>query len=416
MTDDLMLWMWLENIFGTANPRKWEVTARFSSIEECYDAFVHGDHYGLNEREISNIKRYDPGSSEKILEYCQKNGINIYCYESEDFPERLREIYDPPAVLYVKHKGASLDFLNESVTVAIVGARNVDDYYLKVTEEISGQLAAAGAVVISGFAVGADTAAHRAAMENGGKTVAVLGSGIEYDYPRGTMDFKSEISENGAVISEFPPDHVPMPKNFVARNRILSGLSMGILVTQASPTSGSLNTVSHGVSQGKDIFCVPPKDIFNNNYRGVVQLIRDGAVPVFDARDIIYEYYENYSHRLDLAKNMQNYSQKSKDSSIYAESVPKRRPQEKQPKEKNDNIVKNAETDAENEPITVNLPDLSGLSPQQVKIIHSLEKGGLLADEISRETGIDIMELFSELTELEILGYVRSLPGNRYSL
>ncbi len=407
MSDDILKWLWLDKIFGTANPRKWEATARFASIDECYDAFTHGDCYGLNEAEVRRVRNTDIYDLDRTLEYCGKNNIKIYCYESEGFPERLKEIYNPPAVIYAKHSGESLDFLNESVVVAVVGARKINDYYIKVTEEIAGQLAAAGIVVASGFAVGADTAAHKAAIKNGGKTAAVLGSGIDYDYPRGTLAFKDEIAENGAVISEFLPDHVPSNVDFIARNRILSGISMGILVTQASPTSGSLNTVSNGVSQGKDIFCVPPMDIFNYNYSGVVQLIRDGAVPVFDAKDVIYEYYENYSHRIDIARNTQEFSQKSEDSSVFTGESKKSR---KKPSARSES------SSVEKKRQKPKMPDISGLSETQQSIVKALEKGGLLADEISRATGVGIMELFGELTELEIAGVVKSLPGNRYSL
>lgn len=407
MNEKLKLWLWLTEVFGAANPRKWEATARFSSIEECYYAYSHGDFYGLTEAEIAKVKKTRLDSAEKTAEYCSENNINIYCYESEGFPERLREIYNPPSVIYARHNGASLDFLDDSVSIAIVGARNLDEYYEKVTYEIAGQLALAGAVVISGFAVGADTAAHRAAIKNGGKTVAVLGSGIDYDYPKGTLDFKREIAENGAVISEFSPLHAPTPVDFKARNRLLSGLSLGILVTQASTKSGSLNTVSNGVSQGKDIFCIPPKDIFNENYRGVVQLIRDGATPVFDARDIVFEYFENYSHRLDYARNMMDFSQKSADNSVFSEKAPRPEKPRKNPSEK-----KAAE---ETEAVKLEaVPD--GLSEIQSKIVSLLSGKKLLADEISRETGIDIMELFGELTELELMGIVKSLPGNRYTL
>ena len=401
--------MWLNEIFGTANPRKWEATSRFDTIEECYDALTHGDLYGLTYGETVKVQNVDLGNCERIIEYCLKNNINMYCYESEGFPQRLREIYNPPAVIYAKHNGASLDFLDDNVTVAVVGSRKITDYYLAVTEEISGQLATAGIIVASGFAVGADTAAHKSAIEKGGKTVAVLGTGIDFDYPKGTMDFKKIIAENGAVISEYPPDHVPMGNDFKARNRILSGISNGVLVTQASNKSGSLNTVSHAVSQGKDIFCVPPHDMFNKDFSGVVNLIRDGAVPVFDGRDIIGEYCENYSHKISYSKTMQIFTVKTEDTALFADKTSKKTPKHKTSKKP----VKMPKTQPQETKPDI---DREKLSDAAKVIVKTLEGKTMLADDIARETGIGIMELFGELTMLEMDGIVKSLPGNRYSL
>ena len=403
------MWLWLTEVFGVGNPRKWEATSRFDTIEECYEAYTHGDFYGLKYDETIRVQNTDFSNAERIIEYCEKNNINIYCYESEGFPQRLKEIYNPPSVLYAKHNSGNLDFLDDSVTVAVVGARNIDDYYLRVTEEISGQLASAGIVVASGFAVGADTVAHKACIDNNGKTVAVLGSGIDYDYPKGTLNFKEKIAENGAVISEFPPLEPAGANTFRARNRILSGISMGVLVTQASPISGSLNTVSHAVSQGKDIFCVPPYNVFEEKYRGVVNLIRDGAVPVFDARDVISEYCENYSHKISYSKTVQNYTVKSEDSVIFNE----KKPQKPKKSNKTETSVK-TKTEVKQEEKPFVMPD--NLDENSKRVVEVLKNKTMLADEISRETEIDIMELFGILTELELDGIVKSLPGNRYSL
>lgn len=417
MENKLILWLWLNEIFGTANSRKWTATSRFDSIEECYDAISHGDCHGLTYEETVKSQAVTLDDLRKHVEYCARNDINIYCYESEGFPQRLRDIFNPPAVIYAKHKLQSLDFLDDNVTVAVVGARNADSYYLKATEEISGQLAAAGVTVASGFALGVDSAAHKAAVANGGKTIAVLGSGINYDYPKGKSEFKDEIVNSGGVImSEFPPDHHPMYNDFKARNRILSGISLGVLVTQASMTSGSLNTVSHAVSQGKDIFCIPPRDIFDEKYMGVSGLIRDGAISVFDARDILCEYSESYSHKISYAKSIQYYKIKSEDSVYFATGSDTNKSSVKSRARK---AVSNNEKSAEeiSKPkITIREVSTEGLSENQIKIVEALKGKQLLADEISLVTDIDVVDLFGELTELEIMNKVKSLPGNRYSL
>ena len=409
MNEKLLMWLWLNKVFGEANPRKWDATTRFDTIEECYYTLKDGDYYGLVEKEIENVKRFDLSSCERLVEYCDKNNIKIYCCESEGFPSRLREIYNPPAVIFAKHSSKSLDFLDDNVVVSIVGARQIDDYYSNVTTVISKELASSGVIVASGFAVGVDTCAHRGAIAARGKTVAVLGSGINYDYPGGTMGFKDEIAANGAVISEYPPLKPPKPGDFKARNRLLSGISMGVLVTQASSRSGSLNTVSNAVSQGRDIFCVPPADIFNDKYSGVIDLLRDGAIPVFSAKDVLFEYCENYSHRLDYARNLMDFSLRSEDSSVFSGTQKEtKKPTKKTQKNKYDNLNNITEKPAEH--------DLSGLSENQVRIVKLLRENTLLTDEISRKTQIGVDVLFSELTELEIMGIIKALPGNRFSI
>ncbi len=409
MNEKLLMWLWLNKVFGEANPRKWDATTRFDTIEECYYTLKDGDYYGLVEKEIENVKRFDLSSCERLVEYCDKNNIKIYCCESEGFPSRLREIYNPPAVIFAKHSSKSLDFLDDNVVVSIVGARQIDDYYSNVTTVISKELASSGVIVASGFAVGVDTCAHRGAIAARGKTVAVLGSGINYDYPGGTMGFKDEIAANGAVISEYPPLKPPKPGDFKARNRLLSGISMGVLVTQASSRSGSLNTVSNAVSQGRDIFCVPPADIFNDKYSGVIDLLRDGAIAVFSAKDVLFEYCENYSHRLDYARNLMDFSLRSEDSSVFSGTQKEtKKPTKKTQKNKYDNLNNITEKPAEH--------DLSGLSENQVRIVKLLRENTLLTDEISRKTQIGVDVLFSELTELEIMGIIKALPGNRFSI
>lgn len=410
MKDRLALWLWLTEVFGVANPRKWEATARFDTIDECYDAFTHGDFYGLDNSEIHNIKSFDFDSVNRTLEYCDKNNINIYCYESEGFPDRLKEIYNPPSVFYAKTQLENLDFLDDNVCVAVVGSRNVTDYYAEVTRLITSQLVEAGVIINSGFAVGVDTIAHKTALENSGKTVAVLGTGIDRDYPPKTMEFKEQIAENGVVLSEFSPLEQGKQTYFKARNRILSALSLGVVVTQAGKSSGALNTVANAVSQGRDIFCVPPCDIFDERFEGVIELMRDGAIPVFDGRDVIYEYYENYSHKINVSKNLQNYTIKTEDSMLFA---PKAKPKTSSPKSPKVIKEQKEEISVKQTPVEV---DTSGLTQSQIKIVEALKGKQLLADEIARETQLDVMELFGEITELEIIGVIKSLPGNRYSL
>lgn len=405
--DNLAYWLWLTIAFGAANPRKWEALNHFSGIRECYEQYSAANYIGLTQEEkraVASSKMFQAG---KIIEYCKQRHIELYCYESEGYPQRLREIYNPPSVLFCY---GSLDFLDDKVSVAIVGARDASDYSLNVTDNISRELAQSGVIVVSGFAVGIDRTAHRGAIDVGGKTVAVLASGLEYDYPKGSMPLKRELAANGAVVSEFFPAHKPRSIDFKARNRILSGLSLGVLVTEASRTSGSLNTVSYAVNQGRDIFCIPPHEIFNPRYLGMADLLRDGAIPVFSHKDILYEYYENYSHKLNFSRNAERFMLKTDDSVMFSES--------EMPKTvKRIAVVKTSH----NENINAVAPktkevNYDGMNDVQIKICKSLEGGAKLIDEISAEIGIDIASLLSEMTELEMNGDVISLAGKRFTL
>lgn len=413
--NDLLYWAWLTIAFGPANHRKWIALARFSSVRECYEAFERGMLDGLSSDERRSVQGATLEQAKKLLYKCEERSINVYGFDSAGYPAQLRNIYDPPSMLF---SYGSLDFLDDSVTLGIVGARKATDYTQQVTDMMSRELSRSGVVVISGFANGVDAAAHIGAIEGGGKTVAVLGCGLEHDYPRDSGRLKKLISEHGAVVSEYFPKTVPNSNSFKARNRILSGLSKGVLITQASKTSGALNTASHALQQGKDLFCIPPADIFSPDYAGVASLIRDGAVPVFSCSDILYEYYTEYSHKLRFTKDSDAFSDKSQGNMFFAADIPV---EGKKPagSGKSAKTIKPQVND-ETLPAPERIPiDTSSLSDEQKRIIAELEgspSAAKAADEIADKLGIDISDLFTELTSLEIEGYVRSLAGNRYEL
>jgi DNA processing protein len=243
-------------------------------------------------------------------------------------------------------------------------------------------------------------------MKNGSKTIAVLGCGIDYDYPQDNAKLKKVLAKSGAVITEYFPGTKPFYENFKQRNRLISGLSLGVLVVEASSKSGSLNTASHALQQGKDIFCIPPHDIFDERYIGVCNLLRDGAIPVFSHLDIMYEYFENFSHKTKENKVFDNFFVRSIDApeiSNINNNTSRERKNKKQKK-------------AEKKEVSNNNLDYSDLSGTKRSIIELLADGTYLADEISKLLKIDISEVLFELTELELEGYVKALAGKRYSL
>lgn len=399
--DKVKYWLWLSMALGGGNRRAWELTRQYENIIDAYLAISNGNFRGMTDKEISSFKSTHLEQAEKMLEYCSSKNINVICYDDEEnYPDRLREIYNPPTVLYCY---GTLDFIDDSVCVGVVGARKPSEYSVCVAEKICSELTKVDTVIVSGFAYGIDSVAHKSALQNKGKTVAVLGTGIDYNYPIDNASMKQIIAKHGAVISEYGPGIKSQRDFFIARNRLISALSLGVLIVEASSTSGSLNTAAHALSQGRDIFCVPPHDIFDERYCGVSSLLRDGAVPVFSHIDIMYQYYENFSHKL---KDIDPFA-----GFIIKSTIPQKenskavaKPHEK--KLKKDIPIEKPKTEI----------DTEKLSAIQAEIVNLIADKTMLADDITEALEIDISELLGELTELEMLEIIRAHPGKRYSL
>ncbi len=231
-------------------------------------------------------KAFDVSLVQQITDYCSNSGIKMIFRGDADYPVNLENIDCPPLMFYCA--GDSSVLQNDSA-LTIVGARKATDYSKKISANFASRIAEKGHPIISGFAKGIDSAAHWGAINAGGKTVAVLGCGFDYDYPRGNRELRNNIVRNGAVISEYPPLERPAPEYFTIRNRMIAGLAEAVLVVQASDKSGSINTATHALMQGKEIFVIPPCDIFSEEYKGQSSLIRDGGIPVFGPNDILTE-------------------------------------------------------------------------------------------------------------------------------
>ncbi|MGH7886587.1 MAG: DNA-processing protein DprA, partial [Candidatus Binatia bacterium] len=211
-------------------------------------------------------------------------GITLICYGDASYPARLRAIADPPPLLYVKGELSSVD----DKAVAIVGSRSASDYGRRVARDLARGLAQAGFTVISGMARGIDGMAHETALSFGGRTIAVLGSGVDRAYPPEHDKLYQRVSASGAVLSELPIGTRPMAFNFPARNRLISGLSLGVVVVEATEKSGSLITASLALEQGREVFAVPG-EVGSSRSRGAHRLIRQGAKLVENVDDILEE-------------------------------------------------------------------------------------------------------------------------------
>ena len=248
---------------------------------------------GIRGKVIKGIKEFKQAARvEQELELMHKHKVNLVSCMDDVYPAQLLNIYDPPPFLYVKGELRR----REPCPVAVVGSRFASTYGMMVTERICRDMAREGVTVVSGMARGVDTAAHRGALSARGRTIAVLGCGIDVDYPPENRKLKDEIASSGAVVSELPMSTAPAGCHFPKRNRIISGLSLGVVVVEASHRSGSLITARLALEQGRDVFAVPGS-IDSMRSRGTHKLIKEGAKLVEDARDIISELVPNAPYR-----------------------------------------------------------------------------------------------------------------------
>lgn len=283
--------VWMTQIFGISQPKIHKMIERYGSSKKVYEALKSGDVSLLDEKEKYNLKNFSLSDAEKILAFCEKRYISVTSLGSPEYPKLLAEIYDPPLVLYYRGDLSCLDELS----LTFVGTREPYNYILKLCSRICRDIGKLGVTFVSGMARGVDECVHSTCVANGIKTVGVLACGTECDYPYGSKILREKmIMGGGAYMTEYLPNTRPTPDYFNPRNRILAGLSRGTAVFQAAVDSGALITASYALDEGRDVFCVPPPDVFDPAYEGVIEFIRDGAIPIFNHDDILKEYVGLY--------------------------------------------------------------------------------------------------------------------------
>lgn len=280
---ELACWVAFSRVPGFGASRIRRLRAFFGALADAWVAPKHqllaaGLEPALVEQ-VEAARRRDPAAD---LDACRRLGLRVITWDDPDYPERLRVIDYPPAVLFVKGNLLAV----QTWSVAVVGTRRPTYYGAQVARTLSRDLAASGVTVVSGLAVGIDTEAHLGALDAGGWTVAVLGSGLDQVYPPKNEALARRIAESGALVSEFPPGTPPAPQNFPIRNRIISGLSLGVVVVEAGENSGALITAGYAADQGREVFAVPGP-ITSPQSRGTNRLIQDGAGLVTGADDVL---------------------------------------------------------------------------------------------------------------------------------
>jgi DNA processing protein len=314
---------------------------------------------GIGLQKAKNIRAFSAWRDiDKQIQLLDAAGITPVTFDAPAYPEMLREIYDAPVVLYMKGEIQPRD----RYAIAIVGSRKLSPYGTVIAGHISEELASMGFTVVSGLARGIDSQSHKGALKAGGRTIAVLGSGIDVPYPPENKTLMSSIVQAGCVISEFPPGTPPDKENFPRRNRLISGLSLGVLVVEAAAGSGALITARYAMEQGRDVFAVPG-NITSGNSAGTNDLIKKGAIPVCRASDILEE----------LAPVLKGFIRLKDKVRIEVTEQEKR------------------------------LCNLLSGEPKQIDII-------------SRESGLPVSEILSVLLGLELKGAVKQITGKRFYL
>lgn len=409
--EEIRCLLWLVMVFGAGSPRIWKALHRYGSPQKAVevlqkpesDAALH-----LPEHTLRRIRQTGEAQVEEMLARCEKLRLSILWYGDEAYPPQLLSIVNPPVLLF--YQGDS-SLLQEHLLLTIVGTRNPSPYSLQVEKTICHDLVQMGFVPVTGYAVGIDITANRCALEADKPSIALMGCGLDVAYPQPHANLKYEIARRGLILSEFLPGTSPAPSNFPLRNRVLSGLSMGTFVIQAPARSGALITAENAMEQGRDVFCIPPADIFDKRYMGVIKYLRDGAIPVFDSRDIVYEYYTSHAHMIGASALYDETREKSESSVMtLGESDAVQQPSRRKQRPPEPKIPEETEPDPAIDPMPEE--ELEGLAGEILSLLP--RQRVMHMDQIAAELEVSMEELTTTLTELELYGKLERLPGKQF--
>lgn len=361
--EDLKYWLAFSKIFSIGIIHLKKLIDHFGTIEESWLAAPSDIQQidGFSPKTIEKFisERNSIGDLNKLEEIISSKNIQIITYADEDYPYYLKQIYDPPIVLYIK---GSLNSFNQEKSLAVVGSRRASHYAKEVLKKIISELKGHNITIVSGMAVGVDSCAHQAALDNGINTIAVIGSGFDNIYPEKNKTlYKNIINSGGAVVSEYFPDQKAAPWTFPRRNRIISGLSQGTLVGEAGLKSGALITARLTLDQNRELMCIPGM-ITNPNTEGTYKLIKEGAAVITKTEDIF--------HQLKWDNQTGFRAENGNSTSEFAGSEKK-------------------------------IMDILDLAPKSF-------------DAVLEETKLDIDELMMALTSLELEGVIKQLPGQQF--
>lgn len=384
----LKYWLWLTELPGLTNQTRLALLRHFPTPEDVYYADPEEVLLteGITREQAKLLEDKDCSGADRILADCQRLDLDLLTIQDAGYPNRLRNIYDPPCLLYVRGRLPAFD---DEASIAVVGTRDCTPYGVSCAEKLGYGLAAGGAVVVSGLARGVDSAALRGALRAGGTVTAVLGNGLDVVYPPENQYLYEDVAAAGALISEYPPGTPPEAKHFPVRNRIMSGLCLGTLVVEAPARSGALITAGTALEQGRDVFAVPgPIDAPASV--GCNRLIRDGAGLVSDAWDILGEYEPRFPDKL------RREGARETPAVLGYQARQKTEPKPVPPS------------------VSISRNDYS-LTDDQIRLLRALTEEPMLVDDLIELTEIPTRRVLSALTVLEIEHLVTQHSGKRYA-
>ncbi|MEG1886918.1 MAG: DNA-processing protein DprA [Oscillospiraceae bacterium] len=383
-------WVWLQQVLGYASDKLPIILRHFGDAKGFYEASDDKKiEYGaLNSLQAERLHKISSNKISDVIRQCEKTDITPVTPDSVKYPRALLNIADPPAVIYCRGAMPNVD---DEVTIGIVGPRRASSQGLKISFQMAYSLGLANCIIASGGARGVDAMAHNGALEAAAKTIAVMGCGLNADYLKCNEKLRERIVLNGCIISEYTPETLPFPWNFPVRNRLISGISKGVVVTEAGVRSGALITASHAAEQGKDVFVVEGNPELAQ-YEGSAKLIEDGAVPLSSPGRILAEYFPDVEYIPETEKIEKIYNKlfkKVKDI-ISADTQ---------------EIVLPPQTPEINEEI---------LSKIAVLICREFTGKIFYTDEVIAKLNLEFSETISALIELELLGIIGAVAGGRY--
>lgn len=414
----LVHWIWLAHRSGVSDRMKVRLLQHFQEPEDIY--FADGESYrhveGMTAEIAEALKDKDLASAENTLEACRREGLHLLTFRDAAYPSKLKNIADPPILLYYKGQLPDFDALP---VIGVVGTRKASAYGMQTAKRMGYQIGKCGGIVVSGMAYGIDGMAMSGALTADQITVGVLGCGADIVYPISNRALFRDVERYGCILSEFPPGTQPARWTFPKRNRIISGLSNGVLVVEAPEGSGALITANHALEQGRDVFVIPG-NIDQPGFVGSNRLLRDGATLVSSGWDILSEYaalYPDKIHRDHTPAHQTAYPDELAKALSEAEKPLPKVAQNRSLPGKSKPLKKKLEKiNIDNEPseaysdVNTTLPKLSA---DEQLIVSALTDRERLVDDVIAETGLTTGKMLALLTMLELKGVVKRLPGKR---
>lgn len=398
-------WIWFAQLRGISLFAKRQLLEKFPEPEELYR--LEDSAMKTLPAEIAQaLENKDLTKAQGIWQDCQARDIHVLPFSDAAYPEKLRNIEDPPMVLY--YRGTLPDWKAQPV-IGVVGTREASPYGMQTAQLLSAQIAACGGLVVSGAASGIDTAAMEGAMDTGKPIVGVLGGGVDVVYPAKNKDLYRKTSENGCLISEYPPGSRPYGGNFLHRNRIISGVSDGVLVVEAPERSGALNTARHAFSQGRDMFVVPG-NLGVETCLGSNALLQEGAYAALSGWDVVKHYETLYPGAVE---NRPVPLRKPEVTALPKVAQTPVAPIEKTPKK--EATAKIAIDNGRKSTYSVINERPLGLSDQEWSVLALLSEVPQLPDSVLDEANLPSGTVQSILTRLAIRGLVKHHPDGRIS-